>query len=557
MGQNIAPRCGMKRDIKKLTNTYYDVLVIGSGIHGATAAWDASLRGLSVALIDKGDIGSGTSSNSQKTIHGGLRYLQNLDLKRTRESIYERMVMMRIAPHLVHPLPCVMPTSGYLVKGKAVMFVALKINDLIGVGRNRLDDPQKFIPDGKILSLKEFRALLPGIEKNKITGAALWYDAQVYNSERLVLAFVISASQAGAEVANYVRVVGFLKDKNKIIGVKARDELTGDQFEIRAKMVVNNSGPWAGHVLELLDGRQRNRKIPLCAGYCLLTRRQIVANYGIGLQSSLADNSRLIFITPWRNYSLVGTTYEPYAGDPDQFRIKKESAQNLLDQFNVAYGSSELSLEDVLLCYGGILPLDKNSHDISPARHPMIIDHKRSEGLDGLISVVGVKYTTARHLAQKTIDLVFKKLGKTSPKCLTASKSLYGGEIENFAEFLNSETHKNSNILEGKVCYDLIHCYGTSYAKVIENLYKKRNKNDRFIDRPQILEAQIQHAVRKEMALKLSDVVFRRTGLGSEANASDKMFSLAANVMAKELAWNDNKVAAEIDDVKAKYSFQF
>ena len=217
----------MKRDIEKLSETEYDVVIIGAGIYGACAAWEAASRGLKAALIDKGDFGSATSANSLKIIHGSLRYLQDLDFKRMRESSNERRVLMKIAPHLVHPMPVVMPTYGHGAKGKEIMKLALLVNDIITFDKNKGNSPEKHIPRGKIISKNECIEILPDIDKKGLTGAALWYDAQMHNSERLTLAFVQSAANAGADVANYVEADRFVMDGNKVTGVKAIDNLTG------------------------------------------------------------------------------------------------------------------------------------------------------------------------------------------------------------------------------------------------------------------------------------------------------------------------------------------
>ena len=173
----------MIRNLSQLQGRKFDVLVVGGGIYGVCTAWDAALRGLSVALVEKGDFGSATSSNSLKIIHGGLRYLQHADLKRVRESTAERRTLMRIAPHLVHPMPCLMPTYGHALKGKEAMAVALFLNDLVCFDRNGLSDPQKHIPRGRVISKKECMSLIPGVNERELSGGALWYDCQLYNSE--------------------------------------------------------------------------------------------------------------------------------------------------------------------------------------------------------------------------------------------------------------------------------------------------------------------------------------------------------------------------------------
>ncbi|KAF5425645.1 MAG: glycerol-3-phosphate dehydrogenase, partial [Candidatus Methanomarinus sp.] len=190
----------MERDITRLSKKKYDVLIIGAGIYGAATAWDAASRGLSVALLDKNDFGSKTSFNSQKIIHGGLRYLQHGDFKRVRESACERTSLMRIAPHLVHPMPCLIPIYGQTMR--FIMPLALKTFDLFSYDRNTLKDPQKHIPNSRIVSKAECMQLIPGLMEDGLTGGSIWYDAQAYNTERLVLSFIRSAEKAGADVAN-------------------------------------------------------------------------------------------------------------------------------------------------------------------------------------------------------------------------------------------------------------------------------------------------------------------------------------------------------------------
>ena len=209
----------MQRDLTKLSQNVYDLLIVGGGIYGAGVARDASLRGLSVALVEKADFGCATSANSLKMIHGGLRYLQHGDFKRMRESIYDRRILMQIAPHLVHPLGVVVPTYGHGIKGKEVMTIALAINDIVSCDRNVGIDPHKHIPPGRTISKTECLQLLPGIDAKDLTGGAVFCDAQVYNSERLVLSFLRSAAQKNADLANYVEVIGFLQQGNCITGV--------------------------------------------------------------------------------------------------------------------------------------------------------------------------------------------------------------------------------------------------------------------------------------------------------------------------------------------------
>ena len=234
----------MNRDLARLTEGVYDVLVIGGGIYGLFTAWDASLRGLSVALVEKGDFGQGTSSNTLRIIHGGLRYLQHGNIYRMRRSIHERTVFMRIAPHLVHPIPFLIPTYGHGLRGKEILSLALRMGDFIGWDRNCLSDPQKHLPAGRVLSKHECLKLFPGVNQEGLNGGVVYYDSQMYNSERFILSVARSAYDAGAAIANYAEVTEILQDRDGISAVKAKDGLSGDEFECRARVIVNASGPW-------------------------------------------------------------------------------------------------------------------------------------------------------------------------------------------------------------------------------------------------------------------------------------------------------------------------
>ncbi|NEP08246.1 MAG: FAD-dependent oxidoreductase, partial [Okeania sp. SIO4D6] len=274
----------MERNLTELTNQVYDVLVIGGGIYGATLAREASLCGLSVALVEKNDFGAATSANSLKTIHGGLRYLQNADFKRMRESIHERTTLMRIAPHLIHPLPVLIPTYGHGLKGKEALSIALAVNDLVSCDRNRLLDQQKHIPNGRVISQKKCLELLPGISTQGLTGGAIFYDAQVYNSERLNISFLRSADQKGATLANYVEVNGFIQNDNRITGVTAIDRLTGNKLDIRGQTFINTSGAWVNKILGMVNQQERS-PFGLAKAMNLVTTRPLFEKYAVGITS--------------------------------------------------------------------------------------------------------------------------------------------------------------------------------------------------------------------------------------------------------------------------------
>ncbi len=549
----------MKRDLAQLSNKVYDLCVIGGGIYGACVAWEATLRGLSVALVEKADFCSATSANSLKIIHGGLRYLQHADFRRMRESICERRALMRIAPHLVHPLPVLIPTYGHGMQGKELLSLALLINDLVSFDRNRLDDPEKHIPRGRVISRKEVMQLVPDIDGRDLTGGAIFHDAQVYNSERLVLSFLRSAAKAGADLANYVEVTGFLKEGDRIIGVNAKDILTGDRLNIRARLVVNTSGPWGERVAGLLDGSSPKRGAPLAKAINLVTR-PLFQKYAVGLTGKKAyrdagalinRGNRFLFIAPWRGYSLIGTDYMIYDGDPDYLKVTKSEIQGFLDEVNQAYPSAGLKMEDVLFVHAGLLPrhgVCQRSDNIRLTQHHQLRDH-RKEGIEGLISVVGVKYTTARHVAEKAVDMVFRKLGMRPQKSATAVTPLHGGQIEQFDAFLTQETERRPEGLSEEDIRHLIYNYGSEYHNLLKCPDTNSGSAQRITGTSSILRAEVLYGIREEMVQKLADVIFRRTELGSAGYPGDKCIKACAFAMAQEFGWDEARVQGEIDEV--------
>ena len=247
----------MQRRPAVLTEREYDLLVIGGGAFGAAAARDAALRGLKTALIERHDFGAGASAECFKMVHGGIRYLQHADIPRLRASCHERSALLRIAPHLVSPLPIAIPTYGHGRSGKAFLGTGARVYDLLSCDRNRgIRDPQRRIRNTQWLSRNDVLRMFPHLETPHLTGAVVFEDGQMYNAARLVLAFVKGAAAAGADVCNYVEATGFLWSGNSVRGARAHDTVTGEDFDIRARLTLNAAGPWADYLLR--DDSHRN-----------------------------------------------------------------------------------------------------------------------------------------------------------------------------------------------------------------------------------------------------------------------------------------------------------
>jgi glycerol-3-phosphate dehydrogenase len=555
----------MVRNLRNLSRHTYDVLVVGGGIYGVCVAWDAALRGLSVALVEKNDFGHATSSNSLRVIHGGLRYLQHGDIRRMRVSMRERTAFMRIAPHLVHPLPILIPAYGYAMRGKGILSFALWLNRLVGWDQKQLPDPEKHLPKNRVVSKQECQRLFPGVEIKELKGGAIVHDCQMSNSERLVLCFARSAAQAGAEIANYVEAVALMMERRRVRGVRARDLLTQNEFCIQARTVVNACGPWIGHLLDEVDGQQWPRqKVLLSKGFNLLTNRQLVSQHAVGIYGAtsfkdgdaiLDKGSRLYFILPWHDRALIGTAHLPYDGNPDDCRVTECEIDNFIREINQAYPAGNLKSRDIVCAYGGLVPAaGHRGGDVQLVRHHRIYDHQREDGVEGLISLSGVKFTEARYVAEKAVDEIFRKLGQRPSHSMTAVTPLYGGRIERLNDFMRSETQKRSQELSREIAGLLLRQYGSAYSDVLK--YLQRVPHEPPIGEvSKLIKAETLYAIREEMAQKLTDVVFRRTTVGLPGHLTEASFETCLAVMASELRWNEQRVQRETEELRrARFS---
>jgi len=557
----------MQRDLKELANTPFDLVVIGGGIYGAFSAWDAAMRGLSVALIDRGDFGGATSFNSLRIIHGGLRYVQHLDFRRMRQSIRERATLLRIAPHLIRPLPCLVSTCGHLKRGRELISLALRINDLIGFDRNRGQPLEKYLPDSHTISREECLRLVPGLRREALTGGAVWFDAQIRNSERLVLSVIHSAVNAGTRAANHVEAIGFLLDDSRVVGVKVRDNLTGDLFEVRAKVVLNASGPWVDQVVERLGRCRRYRPMRWSRAVNLVVRREIFPDHAVGLWSQRGSgggdrtgkgSSRLLLIVPWRGYSLIGTSHTPHPDAPDDFHVTRAEVSELLEEINAAYPPASIRPDDVSFFLGGLLPMEgarDDGRDVILVKRYRICDHMEEDGVEGLISVIGVKLTTARDVAQRAIDRVFRKLGKEPPACRTADVPIHGGETGPFEDYQASELRRDPlRRLDPEISRRLVCAHGSAYPDVLKLVDSVPGGEKALTPSSKIVRGEALFSVREEMARKLSDLIMRRFGLGMLGDPGDRLLNACADLMGDELGWNFDRKEREIRETKATFT---
>ena len=551
----------MKRDLVRLTQTPYDLLIVGGGLYGLFIAWEGALRGLQVGLVEQADFGHATSSNSLRVIHGGLRYLQHGALSRMRQSIRERSIFLRIAPHLIHPLPFLFPTYGHGLRGKELFSLALFLHDLIGFDRNHGLNHQNNLGSSHLISKEEFRRLVPGIHDEALTGAALCYDAQMLNPERLLMSLAQSADRAGAHLANYVKMTGFLGSGDEVQGITARDVLSDEKLEIQAQLVINAGGPWANKVLNLTQNLKARPVTSFGRAFNILIKRQLVPNYALGVysrrpykddQAIVQKGSRLYIITPCHQGSLIGTAHVPLGSERTHNGVTEAEIMAFVDDVNNGFPEGAIRPADISWVYWGIQPTPNPDAKMAQfGKRYDITDHESDHGIKGLISVLGVKFTEARHVAEKVVNLVFEKLRTTPSSSLTASTPIYGGKIDDVEGFINEEARKQSDRLSEEMIRSLITKYGTAYSGVLFCLDEVRRGWPSLPITLAVSLAEVMYGVREEGAQKLTDAVFRRMTIDFTQSLPEKDFlELCAVWMSKEMGWDVNKERNELREVE-------
>lgn len=552
----------MKRTqvVESLKSKKFDVVIIGGGIFGACAAREAAARGLTVSLIEKNDFSSGSSSQHFKMIHGGIRYLQHGDLYRVRESISARRFFFRTIPHLVNPLPFVIPTY----KGgtsRLMLGLGVYVYDLLSLDRNLgVINKAKKIPGGQILSRKKLIKLFPDVNKKNLTGGVLFYDGQMYNSSRVVVTFLRQAELDGASVCNYLKASKILEDNDgKVLGVEAFDELSGDSFIIKAKTILNASGSWAPWLLKDSFGESKGLNTNFSRDACFLINKKLSSTYAIAVLGKTKDPDALIsrgarhlFIVPWRNYSLVGVWHSVKKERPEDITITRAEIESFIDEVNSGYEGLNITYGDVTISNWGLTLFGENkdgAENLSYGKRSILLDHAKSDGPEGLISLVGVRATTAGTMAVKSINLVEKYLAKkTQP--VYDSQVCWGGEDFCNKDILSDIKLEMAN--EEQVLNTLYRNYGAKSVDVLK--YAKQNPDLHVvIDNTHVLAAEVVYSILDEMAVTLSDVVLRRTEIGSGGLPTEKALFQCANIMEKYLNWGDGVINLEINSLKNMY----
>jgi glycerol-3-phosphate dehydrogenase len=538
----------MQRFIENHTNEHFDVIVIGGGITGASVAYEAATRGLKVALLEKNDFSWATSAATSKMIHGGLRYLVNGEILLVRESLRERRVLENIAPNFVYPWPMMMTHYKTPFKNnKWLVKIGMLVYDALSYDKNFTWDACKKIPSHRTISKKEVTQNEPHVRSEVLTGASIFCDCISIFPERLTLAFIKSAVAYGAKVSNYTRVEGFMMgSENNVTGVKVRDLINDKTYEVSGTITINCGGPWADIVLGLAKSKGNGSStLRRSEGIHIITSKHLLS--GKFTVASMTPSGRHFFLIPWRNHTLIGTTDKPFTGNPDDYHVTRESIMELIDDINSSFSDGKLNYADVQHTYGGLRPLveEDTSETYSSSRKYEIYDNKK-DGLNGLITVEGGKYTTSRKLAENCLQIVASKMQRSLGKSITDKQYLTGCEIKNLDAFLSDIQKANNDFGKPTMAY-LGRNYGTENAEILKLARADKNLAETLNADGEIM-AQAVYAIREEMARTLTDIVMRRTGIGTLGNPGENILRKVANVAAKELNWDANKIEQEISD---------
>lgn len=524
----------------------FDLVIVGGGITGAGIAWEAAARGLKTALIDKSDFASGTSSKSSKLVHGGIRYLRQGDLRLTLAMARERAILRRLAPGVVDWVSFLFPFYG--APGDWLLAsLGLWIYDLLA---------WRSIPlKHRRVSPHEAARLWPQLRERGLKAAFTYFDGRT-DDARLVLTVLKAAARQGALIANYAAATGFLRCRQRVAGVVVRDMLTGQDLEVRSMAVVNASGPWLDEVRHYED-RDARPLLFTTKGIHLVVRREHFSargstggDFDLGLLFHSARDGREMFVIPWGPLALIGTTDTPYTGDPADARAHTEDIAYVLDSINGIL-KRRLHPEEILATFAGVRPLlaqDKAfASDISRW-------HRISESSSGLISIGGGKLTTFRLMARAVVGRVMKRLAGNQ----RARKD--GGPGRATSQGVGGDRLWASSLLPGAADLDLeempldpdirdhlVRAYGQDARSLFELTRSHSELGDRLIPGLPYIKAEVLYAMRREMALTLTDVLSRRTRLvWEDAGHALPVAESVARLMARELGWTEQEIAAQL-----------
>jgi glycerol-3-phosphate dehydrogenase len=537
------------RDLDTLSATTFDLLVVGGGIHGLAIAYDAASRGLRTALVDASDFGSGASSNHQRTVHGGLRSLQYGRFRYARQSIRERRALARIAPWMLRPLPFLVGTYRSMTRSRVALRAAFKLDEWLARDRNAGIEPELHLPAPRLVSKALTLRLFPGVRSDKLTGGAQWYDYQMVEADRLTFAFAAAADRAGAHLANYVEAIAPLRDGSRISGMQARDTLTGRELSIKAAATVNAAGPRAGAIMATFGVK---REYPLLKAMSLLTSKP-ASDMAL---AAPASHGRMLTLVPWRGRALVGTSQSQGFAQPDDTGVSAAEVDTLIADANVAFPALKLSTADVTLVHRGLVPAVKGRSGAPELRMiPDVCDHAK-EGAEGAFTIFSAKYSSARGVAERVTSAVARRLGKRVRSSRTAMTILPGAGIADH-EALSIETARALGLeLSIATIRHLIGRYAERAADVIRLMHELPDRRSPIAASTPTLGVEVVYVIRNEMAVRLTDILLRRTSVGALGHPGDEAVHECARIAATELGWDATRTAEEVSALNLFYAIK-
>ncbi|WP_326630943.1 glycerol-3-phosphate dehydrogenase/oxidase [Nonomuraea fuscirosea] len=520
--------------LERMTAQELDVVVVGGGVVGAGIALDAATRGLDVGLVEARDFASGTSSRSSKLIHGGLRYLEQLNFELVREALQERaLLLQRIAPHLVRPVPFLFPLTHYAWE-RPYVGAGVALYDTLGFATG----VTRGVPGHRHLSRSRALRLSPALKKSAFTGAIQYWDAQV-DDARFVMTTLRTAVTYGAHVVPRAQVVGFLREGERVTGVRVRDLECGEEFEVRARQVVNATGVWTDDIQELVGGRGQIHVRASKGIHLVVPRDRIHSLTGIILRTEKS----VLFVIPWGRHWIVGTTDTEWTLDKSHPAASRTDIDYLLDHINAVL-SVPLSHDDVEGVYAGLRPLlSGESDETSKLSREHVVAHP----VPGLVMIAGGKYTTYRVMAKDAVDAVAHGLDQRVPRSCTDRIPLVGAE--GYQALWNSR-HRiahDSGLHVARIEH-LLQRYGSLIDELLGLI-----DDDPSLGRPlsgadDYLRAEIVYAATHEGARHLNDVLTRRTRISIETfHRGVAVAQEAAELLAGPLGWDGEQVKREVE----------
>ena len=522
--------------IESLATEEFDILVVGGGVTGAGAVLDAASRGLKVALVEARDIASGTSSRSSKLIHGGLRYLEQYDFKLVREALHERELMVSsLSPHLVKPVGFLYPLHEKL-KERTYVGAGLALYDV-------LRGFQRALPWHKHISGKKIAEIAPSLRPDIVTGAVKYYDAQV-DDARHTMTIIRTARRHGATIATRVEVDQLIKDGKKVIGATVIDTETGKKFNVSAKAVVMCAGIWSDEMHQRF-GLKAGYGVTMSKGvHIVVPGNAIKSNTGIILKTAIS----VLFLIPWGDKWIVGTTDTPYVGDRAHPYATSEDVQYILDQANKVL-DPQLKREEIIGVYAGLRPLVANTKGSATTK--LSREHTTDRSAPGFVSIAGGKYTTYRVMGKDAIDLAVTDLRRIVNSSCTEKLPLVG------ADGYFALTQQSAQIavqfgLDEKSVIHLLNRYGSLISEVLELITEDKKLAKPLTEGLPYLKAEIVYAASHEGAMSVDDVISRRTRLAFEApHAGIDLAEDIATLIAPVLGWGAKEKKASIAEYKA------